>query len=166
MQNAVFWRFNGKMTFYFFFKKNSKLGSPVDFPGPCSAQNQPVKASQGYWMVYVDERNYGRPTLLALKVGAQNNECLQLSVFDHPVAHYNIIRSRIWNTQKKISKKKFKKTAKKLTCRHCNCSCVHDSVLKPVWNCEYDIFVSRYSIITQYSIFFWNCDEVFELLNT
>ena len=72
-----------------------KLGSPVDFPGPCSAQNQPVKASQGYWMVYVDERNYGRPTLLALKVGAQNNECLQLSVFDHPVAHYNIIRSRI-----------------------------------------------------------------------
>ena len=123
-------------------KKNSKLGSPVDFPGPCSAQNQPVKASQGYWMVYVDERNYGRPTLLALKVGAQNNECLQLSVFDHPVAHYNIIRSRIWNTQKKISKKKFKKTAKKLTCRHCNCSCVHDSVLKPV--CEIANMISSY----------------------
>ena len=150
----------------FFFLKNSKLGSPVDFPGPCSAQNQPVKASQGYWMVYVDERNYGRPTLLALKVGAQNNECLQLSVFDHPVAHYNIIRSRIWNTQKKISKKKFKKTAKKTYLSPLQLLvrtrfCVEACVKLRIWYLRIEIF-DYYTIFN----FFWNCDEVFELLNT
>ena len=51
-----------------FQKKNSKLGSPVDFPGPCSAQNQPVQARSRLLVIFVDERNHGHPTSLELKV--------------------------------------------------------------------------------------------------